>query len=126
MPARIRWMERPKRLASMAWDEVRGRLNQELAKRADFILTRMGVPFVHKESVPWPQGYGRFFFCPEQVSELVDWFRARKPEIVEETVKRAERICLHQFDLLGYEGLDYGAEIDWHLDAVHNKRAPRI
>ncbi|MGA2645217.1 MAG: alginate lyase family protein [Candidatus Sulfotelmatobacter sp.] len=37
----------------------------------------------------------------------------------------AERICRHRFDLLGYENLDYGAEIDWHFDIVHGKRGPR-
>ena len=31
----------------------------------------------------------------------------------------------HRFDLLGYRDLDYGADIDWHLDVVHGKRAPR-
>jgi hypothetical protein len=31
----------------------------------------------------------------------------------------------HRFDLLGYENLDYGTSIDWHLDGVHAKRAPR-
>src|ERR1017187_9796693 len=33
-------------------------------------------------------------------------------------------ICQHRFRLLGYETLDYGPEIDWHLDRVHDKRAP--
>jgi len=41
-------------------------------------------------------------------------------------IEQAENICRHRFDLLGYQGLDYGAEIDWHFDPVHNKRAPRI
>jgi len=62
MPARSRWMERCKRLASMEWEEVRGRMNQELAKRADSILRSVGVRFAQDASVPWPQGYGRFFF----------------------------------------------------------------
>jgi hypothetical protein len=37
----------------------------------------------------------------------------------------AERICRHRFDLLGYKDLDFGTPIDWHLDPVHQKRAPR-
>jgi hypothetical protein len=37
----------------------------------------------------------------------------------------AEKICLHRFDLLGYQGLDFGTPIDWHFDPVHHKRAPR-
>src|SRR5207237_4294830 len=40
-------------------------------------------------------------------------------------LSNAERICAHRFDLLGYEDLDYGPEIDWHLDLVHGRRGPR-
>jgi hypothetical protein len=43
---------------------------------------------------------------------------------VQEIVARAERISSHQFDLLGYDRLEFGPEIDWHLDIVNNKRAP--
>src|SRR5579864_3513641 len=46
------------------------------------------------------------------------------PENVERVIAQAERICRHEFDLLGHERLRYGAEIDWHLDAVSGKRAP--
>jgi hypothetical protein len=55
----------------------------------------------------------------------MDLLRERMPQQVEIITKRAERICQHRFDLLGYEDLDYGAEIDWHSDRVHGKRAPR-
>jgi hypothetical protein len=51
--------------------------------------------------------------------------RKRFPLETEQIVDRARRICRHEFDLLGYERLDYGKKIDWHLDAVHGKRAPR-
>ena len=37
----------------------------------------------------------------------------------------AEKICRHRFDLLGYTDLDFGSPVDWHLDPVHQKRAPR-
>ena len=40
-------------------------------------------------------------------------------------VAEAEKICQHRFDLLGYADLDFGSPIDWHLDPVHHKRAPR-
>ena len=39
--------------------------------------------------------------------------------------RQADKICRHQFDLLGYEDLAYGDPIDWHLDPVHGKQAPR-
>ena len=47
------------------------------------------------------------------------------PSQADDIVVRAEKICRHRFDLLGYENLDYGAEIDWQLDVVHGKRGPR-
>jgi len=37
-----------------------------------------------------------------------------------------EKLCRNRFDLLGYHDLDFGRPIDWHLDPVHGKRAPRI
>jgi hypothetical protein len=47
------------------------------------------------------------------------------PAEATQTIERAERLCLHRFDLLGYESLDYGPKIDWHRDGVHGKSAPR-
>ena len=41
------------------------------------------------------------------------------------SVRKAEKLCQHRFDLLGYQDLDFGSPIDWHLDPVHHKRAPR-
>jgi hypothetical protein len=38
----------------------------------------------------------------------------------------AKKIGMHRFDLLGYQDLDFGSPIDWHLDPVHGKRAPKI
>src|SRR5205807_5323219 len=67
----------------------------------------------------------RFFFAPAQVRDLCDLLRELLPGQTSEIVNRAERVCQHRFDLLGYEGLDYGTEIDWHCDQVHGKRAPR-
>ena len=42
------------------------------------------------------------------------------------SLPQAEKICRHRFDLLGYHDLDFGSPIDWHLDPVHHKQAPRI
>ncbi len=45
-------------------------------------------------------------------------------EEAESIICEADEIRGHRFRLLGYEGLDYGTIIDWHLDAVHGIRAP--
>lgn len=104
----------------MTWDEVRVRAGQEFAKRWDaFCFAR--VQHKQKYEVEFS---GRFFFSVEELAANIAFLCEQMPETVQATVARAERICRHQFDLLGYEGLDYGPEIDWHLDAVSGKRAP--
>jgi hypothetical protein len=40
-------------------------------------------------------------------------------------VKIADDACGGRFDLLGYEGLSFGDPIDWSLDPVSGRRAPR-
>src|SRR6202007_1170361 len=67
---------------------------------------------------------GRFFFSAPDIPEICELLR-RVPGAVSGILASAERICGHRFDLLGYEGLDYGPEVDWHLDLVHGKRGPR-
>ena len=118
-------MDRVRRLASMSGAEMRERTLQEVRKRVDLVRFRLngrsGAPLTPAHDVT----RGHFFFYPEQPPELTALLRQRFPTEVKSIVARAERICVHNFDLLGYEGLDYGPEIDWHLDRVHNKRAPR-
>lgn len=41
-------------------------------------------------------------------------------------IARADRAYHGNFDLLGYTGLQFGDPIDWHIDPVSNRRAPRM
>jgi hypothetical protein len=41
------------------------------------------------------------------------------------TIPAADRILTNRFTLLGHPDLDFGTPIDWHLDPVSAKRAPR-
>lgn len=104
--------------------ELRDRLRQEVAKRGDSLRARLGYDF--------SEDYGtasaglnspRFFFAPGSVDPILTLLCQRIPSYQAEVLQLADRICRHEFDLLGYTGLDYGREIDWHLDAVHGKRA---
>ena len=107
----------------MSWDEVRTRLGQELSKRADYALSRVGISL--GQGGIGAAGEGRtFFFSLQQVPERVALLKKHLPEEVERTIQEADELLRHRFRLLGYRDLDYGAEIDWHLDAVHGKRAP--
>src|SRR2546427_1518203 len=118
------WVERCKRLTEMGWDEIRVRAHQAFAKRYDLAMYRMGIPITKCASRCRHGHSGRFFFGKNELPAILTWLREQLPEAVDGIVERAEQICQHRFELLGHEGVDYGPEIDWHLDAVHGKRAP--
>ena len=108
----------------MGWDEIRVRTLQTLAKRCDFTLYRMGVSGVSGDHRDGLEHRGRFFFQKEELREILASLWKLFPETAERIVERAEQICRHRFDLLGYQGVNYGSEINWHLDAVNGKSAP--
>ena len=66
----------------------------------------------------------RFFPGVDNPDATVKEFHQRWPQSVEAIVRRADRITSGQFDLLGFERLDFGTPIDWHLEPVAGKRAP--
>jgi hypothetical protein len=118
------WAKRCKHLTEMGWDEIRVRVHQAFAKRYDLAMYRMGIPTTKCDRRCWPEHSGRFFFRKEELPGILTWLRGQLPETADAIVEQAEQICQHRFDLLGHEGVHYGSEIDWHLDAVHGKRAP--
>jgi hypothetical protein len=103
------------------WDRSR----QAAAQRWDALLAQAGrQPPSGLHAVPSGR-LGRFFIDPGSAPQLITLLRERLPEQAAALVERARRILEHRFDLLGYEDLDYGKVIDWHLDRVHGKSAPR-
>jgi Heparinase II/III-like protein/Heparinase II/III N-terminus len=119
------WTKLVKRATEMSWDELRVRAGQEVAKRCDLVLSRAGAAFVKDPGDPSHGCRARFFFDPQEVQPILDFLRRRLPDVVDQIIDQADQICRHRFDLLGYQGVEYGEHIDWHLDAVHAKRAPR-
>jgi len=102
------------------WDRVR----QMATTRSDAVRGRLGKPFGERPGElqgPPP----KFFFTASSLPPLTNLLKSRLPGEAELIVLRAQRICEHRFDLLGYEDLNYGQKIDWHSDLVHKKRAPR-
>ncbi len=124
MPNDRSWARLVERVGEMSWDELRARARQEIAKRTDFVLSQMGARFVEGSYDSRTDHRGRFFFDSAEVPQILDCVRRCLPQVVDEIIDQADQICRHRFDLLGYQSVDYGAEIDWHLDAVHSKRAP--
>jgi len=116
--------DRLNRLASMSGDELADRVRQRLYAHEDVLRWRVGLPHrnpMRRDAVPAPN----FFFQQADIDSLCELLKQRLPLQVESIVAQADQICLHRFDLLGYEQLDYGKEIDWHADLIHAKRAPR-
>jgi glycosyltransferase involved in cell wall biosynthesis len=120
-PAKGRW----DRLASMSPEELAVRLRQFATARFDWLRYKLGIDFYQEAWSRNLTGRPRFFFSPETVSAICSLLQQRFPTEAEQIVERAKRICHHHFDLLGYENVNYGEEIDWHCDRVHGKRAPR-
>jgi hypothetical protein len=103
--------------------EIASRLRQEFDKRADLLRSQVGFSFREEATVSAADAH--FFFDSSDIPAVLQNLRARLPEQAEAIVHEAERICAHQFHLLGYSDVNYGANIDWHLDAVHQVRSPR-
>jgi Heparinase II/III-like protein/Heparinase II/III N-terminus len=125
MPVRQDLRSRWAKLVAMDWRELFDRVRQENCKRLDASLAHLGYEFAAGELNAGPARQPRFFFQPEGVPALISALRERLPQQAELIVRQAEKICRHRFDLMGYEDLDCGEEIDWHCDHVHGKRAPR-
>ena len=119
------WRRRFDRLKAMSGHELFLRSRQYVTARTDLVKFRSGNNFAYGPSTEFTTALGHFYFSPEQLPELMEALKNILPSSVEETIVRAESICAHRFDLLGYTDLDYGAEIDWHCDVVHGKQAPR-
>jgi hypothetical protein len=69
-----------------------------------------------------------FFFASfedkaETLRELRRRFGARAED---EVIESASRIIEGRFDLLGLHDLNFGVPVDWHLEPVSGKRAPRL
>jgi Heparinase II/III-like protein/Heparinase II/III N-terminus len=111
------------RLYHADWQEIRSRGGQELHKRSELLRYRMGMR-PERIALQSPAAEGDFFFAGGAASARAGLLRLHLPDQVEAIVREADEVCQHRFRLLGYEGLDYGPEIDWHLDRVHGKRAP--
>ena len=70
----------------------------------------------------------RFALDPASTAGLRGEVLRRWPEATIQAAERGDAILAGRYDLLGYRALTFtGSEsaVDWHLDPVHNRRAPR-
>jgi Heparinase II/III-like protein/Heparinase II/III N-terminus len=125
MESQSQWARRLARLRSMSAAEIVDRARQAVMMRADAWRQSRGHgigPVLTAESLGT---CGNFFFSPVQLPSVLALLHQRFPSVAREIVLRAEQLLAHRFGLLGYENLDYGPDIDWHLDIVHGKLALR-
>lgn len=69
---------------------------------------------------------GHFFLEKDDLSSIHSIY-LDQPEAKRHLLQRADKICRHQFDLLGHEDLNFDNDgrIDWHFDPVQNISLPR-
>jgi len=120
-----RWHRLRSCLRTGKHDELVDRSRQALAKRTDTALSWLGYDFAKRACVLKPSSPGNFFFGAESVDSILRLLSQRLAGRAEQIIEEAEQIRHHRFRLLGYAPLDYGHSIDWHLDSVHGKRAPK-
>ncbi|HYM75127.1 MAG TPA: alginate lyase family protein [Candidatus Dormibacteraeota bacterium] len=118
------WQRISRRVLAMDRFEIADRFRQQATARVDFLRSKAGADFTPELGAA-PATQPQFFFSAQSVPALCSRLRQHFPETAQQIIERAERICLHHFDLLGYKDVDYGTDIDWHCDRVHGKRAPR-
>jgi len=108
----------------MSRQELQVRARQEFSKRLDLMKYHAGLEPMRNGLIRTRPSTGKFFFAIDELASRVRILRQHLSAEVDTAVAEADEICSHRFRLLGYEALDYGLNIDWHLDAVHGKRAP--
>jgi hypothetical protein len=110
----------------MEHGEIGDRIRQLAMARLDLARYKAGAEFAPAMNSVASGSQPTFFFSTDEVPGLIERLRQSFPQEAKQIVERAERICAHRFDLLGYDGVDYGEEIDWHCDRVHGIRAPKL
>ena len=126
---------RIRRLARMPWSEIAGRTRQEAAKLIDRVTAsdRIDMRALLQEQAPLfanpaaalqilrEAAPRRFFAGVENPS----WIAQLLPDHRSAVLTSAESSMQNRFNLLGYRTLWFGEPIDWHLEPVSSRRAPR-
>lgn len=135
-----------KKMKGKSWTELRTRGEQIIAARTDQFgwsgklptdeefFTLVDRSYFDGETPTATDLFVKFYedaeynFFPafRQKAQTVEFFRAHFGAKTEKAaIEKAEKIVAGKFDLLGYENLDFGAEIDWHLEPRSGKRSPQ-
>ncbi|MEQ1726987.1 MAG: alginate lyase family protein [Vicinamibacterales bacterium] len=116
-------------LRSPGWDrrELPGRLAapspalRNAVGRGDWALAQAQLRAALAEQPP------RFVIAPTMRAGVTARIASTFPKARRDATQRAERVMRGEFDLLGFPSLRFGPSPDapdWHLDPVHQRRAP--
>ena len=108
----------------MSGEELRTRLAQEANKRLDRLRGFLRLSPAMPRRRAGAAQKGKFFFDPADAAKIAAQIKKQTPGARESLRAQAEKILDRRFDLLGYERLDFGREIDWSLDPVSGRSAP--
>jgi hypothetical protein len=112
-------------------DELLCRGRQEVSKRLEWVRNsnRHWSPPVsdlaRAVSAFQMPGATRFFRGPTDPS-VPRQLWSNEPDLARSILNTADDVLRKRFDLLGYSELFFGDPVDWHLDPVSGRRAPRI
>src|SRR5258708_34694101 len=122
----LRRQQKWARLRRMTWGEIRTRGSQEIQTRLHVAKYRAGLGYHSPGLNPHSPADTKLFFGMDanEAAHRAKLVRTHLPQDANAIIDEADNICRHQFRLLGYEKLDFGATIDWHFDPVHGKRSP--
>jgi Heparinase II/III-like protein/Heparinase II/III N-terminus len=136
-----------KRLMAMDGAELRHRASTGLRREASRLAYTVRRPAWNRDAFARELGSGdsmaahrrlvehvatraaRFVLDPSQRPARVSAIRDTFPSATADAVQRADRILEGRFDILGFRDLQWSSDasariIDWHLDPVHQRRAP--
>ena len=119
------WRVVHRQLTDASCDELQTRCRQAAAKRWDVARFRFGAGS-NGNLTSLTEGPARFLFMPSDLPRFTALLHKQLPSEGGQLIEEADRICRHRFELLGYQYLNYGPEIDWHLDMVPGKSAQKV
>ncbi len=138
-------IDKIKKIKGRSWAEIRARGEQAISARTEQIglsgklpsdeefARLLDVSFLGTGKIEPEKLFEQFFaeseytFFPafRQKEKTLEIFRSEFGEkSARFFIEKAEKAVAGKFDLLGFQNLDFGAEVDWHYEPISGKNAP--
>lgn len=141
----VKPLENLRKIKGRSWSEIRTRGGQAISIYAEQaglsgnlpsdeellqLIDHPGIDLNGKESRTLLEKFLRnseFSFFPSlrEDENIFEGFKEKFGGTVTKSIlSKADNIIEGKFDLLGYEKLDFGADVDWHYEPISGKRPP--